>query len=339
MPAESIRAAPAYAEYRGNPRPNRRKFAARRRFMLASFRQETSMNHLIFQLDPETIRDPAARLDAMIAAARTDAEAADAEVAKVGNEIAAIEPHPYAHGHTAAGDHAYAAIGPEHFLSLAGLLAQPWTEALARVEAIRHDEGFDYLLKAFPATLADADGALDGVGASLIEVRADRLDGDLTALFARKPMLAVGMVWRLFGFDRRDRDAWVGAFASGERLIALVAATEGVSAATMFGDTLAATVMAHRDELSTIGAAELHARAARRDAERQASWAALPENYRLAGSWRGWSPTKRQRHLMQRIESARGLPMPATARRGASSDAIAGAGGNPRFDIRGGEKA
>ena len=43
--------------------------------------------------------------------------------------------------------------------------------------------------------------------------------------------------------------------------------------------------------------------------------------------------------MMQRIEAARSLPMPIAARRGASSDAITDAGGNPRFDTLGDEKA
>lgn len=323
----------------GFPRLSRGKFGAARTFMLASFRKEISMTRSIFLPDPDSAADPGARLDAMIAATRAEAEAADAEVAAITNEIGAIEPHPNAHGHMAAGDCTYAGIGPEHFLPLAGLLAQPWAEALASVEAIRQEREVDYLLMAFPTVFARAGDALDGDGTSLIDARADRLDGDLITLFARKPMLATGMVWRLFGFDRRVRDAWVGAFACGERLSALVAATDGVTIATVLGDALAATVATHCDELSLVGVAELHARAARRDAERQASWAALPDSYRLTGPWRGWSPTKRQRHLMQRIENARNLPMPVAARRGASADAITGAGGNPRFESRGEEKA
>ena len=148
------------------------------------------------------------------------------------------------------------------------------------------------------------------------------------------------MVWRLVGFDRRDRDPWVGAFACGERLTALIASSDGVTSLTPFGDALAAAVTTHRAELSTIGADELHARAARRDAERQASWAEVDEAYRDTGKWRERAPTKRQRHLMQRIEAARSLPMPLAAPRGASSDAITGAGGNPRFETsHRGEKA
>ena len=176
-------------------------------------------------------------------------------------------------------------------------------------------------------------------GGVLIDARADRVDDDLTALFARKPMLATGMVFRLFGFDRRDRDPWVGTFAYGPRLSALISATEGVTDATMFGDALAAVVAAHHAELSATGASELHERAARRNAERQASWAEVDEEYRRKGSWRGRAPTKGQRYMMQRIEAARSLPMPVAARRGASADAITGAGGNPRFGTGGGEQA
>lgn len=283
--------------------------------------------------------EPNARLDALIADARLAMIAADAEVAAITAEIAAIEPHPHAHGHTAAGDCKYASVQPQHFLPLAGLLAQPWPEALGTVEMIRKKQGFDYLLKAFPAAFATFGDMLVDDGALLIDARADRVDDDLTALFARKPMLATGMVWRLFGFHRRDGDAWVGAFAYGAGLSALVASTEEIDAATMFGDALAAVVTARHAELSNAGARELHDRAALRNAERQASWAQVDEDHRRNGSWRGRAPTRRQRHLMQRIEAARSLPMPIAARRGASSDAITDAGGNPRFGTRDEETA
>ncbi len=297
------------------------------------------MTYPLFQPGKDIPRDPAARLDALIAGARSAMIAADAEVAAITAEIAGIEPHPHAHGHTAAGDCKYALIQPQHFRPLAGLLAQPWPGALGTVELIRKKQGFDYLLKAFPAAFAAFGDMLVNDGARLIDARADRVDDDLTALFARKPMLATGMVWRLFGFHRRDRDAWVGAFAYGAGLSALVASTEEIDAATMFGDALAAVVAARPAELSNAGARELHDRAALRNAKRQASWAQVDEDYRQDGSWRGRAPTRRQRHLMQRIEAARSLPMPIAARRGASSDAITGAGGNPRFDTRGEEKA
>lgn len=289
------------------------------------------MIRTLFPSHPGAAPDPAARLDALIAAARSDIAAADADAEAIVAEIAGIEPHPHAHGHTAAGDHAYAGIGPEHFLSLAGLLAQPWPVALAAAETVRRGEGADYLLTAFPGAFAALGEGLAEDGALFIAARADHIDGDLTMLFARKPDLATGMVWRLVGFDRRNRDPWVGAFACGERLTALIASADGVTSVLPFGDALAAVVTTHRTELSAIGAGELHARAARRDAERQASWAEVDQTYRDTGKWRECAPTKRQRHLMQRIETARGLPMP-TARRGASSDAITGAGGNPRFE-------
>lgn len=294
----------------------------------------------LFPSHPGTVPDPAARLDALIAAARSDIAAADAAAEAIVAEIAGIEPHPHAHGHTAAGDHAYAGIGPEHFLSLAGLLAQPWPVALAAAETVRRGESSGYLLTAFPGGFAALGEGLAEDGVLFIAARADCIDGDLSTLFARKPGLATGMVWRLVGFDRRDRDPWVGAFACGERLAALIASVEGVTPATPFGDALAAAVATHRAELATIGADELHARAARRDAERQASWAEVDEAYRDTGKWRERAPTKRQRHLMQRIETSRGLLMPITPRRGASSDAITKAGGNPRFDnSHRGEKA
>lgn len=339
MPAELGRIASNAPDNRSNPRLYCGKFGAARHFMLASFQRETSMKRHICVAHPEAASDPLARLEAMIALAQADLIAADAEVDAVTKELAAVEPHPHAHGYTAAGDCAYAGIEPEHFLPLAGLLAQPWAGALAAIEAARYQQEADYLLRAFPALFAAAGDALSSHGAMLIDARADRVDGDLTALFARKPRLAVGMVWRLFGFDRRDRDSWVGAFAFGVRLSALVASTEGVATTTALGDALAAAAAAHSAELAAMGRAELHARAARRDAERQASWAALPEDYRLAGSWRGRAPTRRQRNLMQRIEKARGLPMPVAGRRGASADAITGAGGNPRFDNHGEDQA
>lgn len=284
-------------------------------------------------------RDPVARLDALITEARLEMIAADAEVAAITAEIGAIEPHPHAHGHTAAGDCTYAGLKPVHFLSVAGLLAQPWQDALAAIEVSCQEGGFDYLLKAFPTAFATFGDTLVIDGARLIDARADRIENDLTALFARKPMLATGMVFRLFGFDRRNRDAWVGAFASGGRLSALVAVTEGVTETTMFGDALAAVVTAHHAELAAMGARELHQRAARRDAERQASWAAVDEGFREQGSWRNRPPTRRQRFMMRRIEAARGLPMPIAAHRGASSDAITDAGGNPRFGTTGEEQA
>lgn len=327
-------------EMQGFLRFSRGKFGRSRRSILASLHKEISMNRFIFPSGPENARDPLARLDALIAAAQADVTAADVNVAAIIARIAAIEPHPHAHGHTAAGDHAYAGIGPEHFLSLAGLLAQPWPAAFAAVERVRRDAGFDYLLKAFPSVFEAQGDMLVEEGARFMDARADRVDDDLTMLFKRKQALATGMVWRLAGFDRRDRDSWVGAFACGEMLATLIASADGVTPETPFGDGLAAAVTTHCAELAAVGARELHERAARRDAERQASWALVDEDYREGGAWRGRAPTKGQRHMMQRIEAARSFPMPITARRGASSDAITNAGGNPRFDTTwSGEKA
>lgn len=324
---------------RGNPGRNSGNFDASRRPMPISFHKEIGMTYPLFPLGTDIPCDPTARLDALIADARAAMIAADAEAPAITAEIAAIEPHPHAHGHTAAGDCKYASIQSQHFLPLAGALAQPWPEALGTVETIRTQQGFDYLQKAFPGAFATFSDMLVDDGALLIEARADRINDDLTNLSSRKPMLATGMIFRLFGFDCRNRDAWVGTFAYGAGLSALIAATGGVADATMFGDALAAVVAARHVELSAVGARELHGRAARRDAERQASWAEVDEDYRQNGSWRDRAPTRGQRYMMQRIEAARSLPMPIVARRGASSDAITDAGGNPRFDTRGEEKA
>ena len=244
---------------RGNPGRNSGKFDASSRPMPVSFHKEIDMRYPLFLPGKDISRDPAAWLDALIADARSAMIAADAEVAAITAEIAAIEPHPHAHGHTAAGDCKHASIQPQHFLPLAGLLAQPWPEALGTVETIRTEQGFDYLLEAFPGAFATSGDRLVDDGAVLIQARADRIHDDLTELFSRKPMLATGMIFRLFGFDRRNRDAWVGTFAFGASLSALIAATEDVSDLTMFGDALAAVVAARHAELSAVGARELAA--------------------------------------------------------------------------------
>jgi hypothetical protein len=232
------RAASSAAGNGGNPRWDGGKFHASGGSIRVSFNKETRMTYPLFPPRAGVPRDPVARLDAQIAEARLEMTAVDAEIAAITAEIAAIEPHPHAHGYT------YGGLEPAHFLPLAGLLAQPWAEALAGVEASRREQAFDYLLKAFPAVFATAGDSLVDDGACLIDARADRVEDDLTALFARKPMLATGMVWRLFGFHRRDRDAWIGAFAYGAGLSTLIAATEGVTDATVFGDALAAVVAA-----------------------------------------------------------------------------------------------
>ena len=333
------RAASSTAGNGGRPGRNGGKFHASPRPMRVSHRKETRVTYPLFPPHAGVPRDPVARLDALIAEARSEITAAEAEIAAITADIAAIEPHPHAHGHTAAGDCTYAGLEPTHFLPLAGLLAQPWPEALGTIETIRTEQEADYLLKAFPGAFAVFGERLIDDGSVLIDTRADRVDDDLTELFSRRPMLATGMVFRLFDFHRRDRDAWVGTFAYGAGLAALIAATEDVTGTTMFGDALAVAVSAHRAELAATGAHELHERAARRNAERQASWAEVDEEYRRSGSWRGRAPTKGQRYMMQRIEAARSLPMPVAARRGASADAITGAGGNPRFGTGGGEQA
>lgn len=276
-------------------------------------------------------------LDTLIDEARAALAEAEAEIAAITAEMAVVEPHPYAHGHTARGDCEYAGIKSLHFLPLAGLLAQPWASALSWLQVVQKQYDLDYLLKAVPPTLSMLGDILDTEGSKLISNRADLVDNDLLHLFDRKPMLAVGMLWRLVGFDMRNRYAWVGAFAIGDQLEALIAAADDVTADTMFGDALAAVVAGHGDMLAAAGRREIDSRDARRDAERQASWAEVQEGYRSGGSWRGKPPTKRQRHMMRRIESARCLPMPVDGRRGVSSDAISDAGGNPRFGGSNGE--
>ncbi len=275
------------------------------------------------------------RLDGLIAAAEADIVAADAAVAAVSADIETIEPHPHAHGHTAGEDCAYAGIGAEHFLPLAGLLAQPWREALGTVVTIQQQCRFDYLLKAFPAAMAVIGDTLIDDGADVLDSRSDRLDQDLRELFARKPVVALGLVWRIFGFHSRDRDAWVGAFAYRSSLSELIGSNDDLADDMSLGDALAATVASHHTFLTEVGARELHCRAERRDAERQASWAKVPETYREAGSWRSRSLTKRQWHLMQRIEAVRCLPIVSNGRRGDTSDRITRAGGNPRFAAAG----
>ncbi len=271
--------------------------------------------------------DPLDRLTALSAAARADMAAAEAEAAKAEADMDAIEPHLHAHGYTAGGDCLYAGVQPGHRLALAGLLARPWRFPLATLEVAKHKHELDYLLKAFPSVLDHGGDVLADEGATALincgEAVADK--------FVHKPMLAIGMVWRLFGFHHRDRVAWIGAFAYRGGLSRLVDGTAGVHRDTALGDALTATVKTHAALLSPIGEHELHARAARRDAGRQASWSSVPESYREQGPWRNRASTKGQRHMMQRIEAARGLPMIEYGRRGDSSEWIADAGGNPRF--------
>lgn len=300
--------------------------------ILVFFREETSMKYPLSRPDAGSTPNSLSRLDAMIAAAKAEIDGAQAVSEAATAEITAIEPHPHAHGYTAAGDCTYASIDPDHFLSVAGLLARPWQGALSVIETIQKQQGLDYLLKAFPAAIAHIGETLADDGTTFLDARRDHINQYLPDLYKRKPVLALGMIWPLFGFHRRDRDAWVGAFAYCDSLSALIGSTDGITEEMSLGDALAAVVAAHPVVLTAIGLRELHRRAAKRDAERQASWAEVPKPYREAGSWRGWAPSKRQRHLMQRIEAAGCLPTTATGRRGAMSDWIAAAGGNPRFN-------
>lgn len=319
----------------GNLRDSHGKFRSIRNLMMGSFRKETIMNRPPTSLIPPGFPDPIARLEAMIAAARADARAADNEVAMAEAELEAIEPHPHAHGYTAGEDCRYAGFRPEHRLALAGLLARPWRYALAKLATTQLDHGLDYLLKAFPPGL-DADGdALAEEGAAALIQRGSSAEDR----FGQKPFLAIGMIWHIFGFHHRDRIAWVGAFAYRGGLHELVFATAGITRDTTLGDALTATVRAQSAFLSPIGKRELHDRAERRDLKRQASWESLDETYREHGPWRGWAPTMKQRRLMQGIEAARGLPMIDAGRRGSTADWITNAGGNPRFDTKNGKDA
>lgn len=290
------------------------------------------MAHPIIPFSMEGAPAPIIRLDALIANAQAELAAAKAQVASAEAELAAIEPHPHAHGHTAGGDCRYAGFRSEHRLPLAALLATPWEEALGNVEAAALAMQADYLLKGFPILLDCQSRQLGEQefaerGAAVIAARA----GPGAVQSSLEPMLAIGMVWHLFGFHHRDRYAWVGAFARPGSLRQRVASTAEVTSETAFGDALTATIKAQSEEFALWGRREMVRRAEARDAERQASWAAIPEQYRESGSWRSKAPTKRQRHLMQRIEAARSLPITIPGRRGDVSDWIKTSGGNPRF--------
>ncbi len=292
-----------------------------------SFCKEITVKNPAFPITRDVLQDPVDRLNALIAAARADMATADAEAAKAEADMAAIEPHPHAHGYTAGGDCRYAGLQPGHRLALAGLLARPWRFPLAMLEVAKLRENLDYLLKAFPSALDDGGNRFAEEGATALTKRGEVV----VDVFAHKPTLGIGMVWRVFGFDHRDRIAWVGAFAYRDGLSKLVDRTADVDRDTALGDALTATVKTHATILTPIGEQELRARAARRDAQRQASWSSVPETYRENGPWRDRAPTKGQRHMMRRIEAARGLPMIEIGRRGDSSEWIADAGGNPRF--------
>lgn len=307
--------------------------------ILGSFPEETSVTYSIITPYAAAFSEPLSRLDSLIADATAELAVADAAVDAASAAIEAIEPHFHAHGYTAGEDCVYAGVGPELFLPLAGLLAQPWRAALDAIVTIQREQGFDYLLKAFPTAIADIGDTLIDDGAELLDARSDRVEQNLPELFERKPIVALGLIWRLFGFHCRYRDSWVGLFAYHSDLSALIESTVVVAENTLLGDALAAAVTACRPLLAEVGKEELRRRAALRDAERQASWAEVPEAYRKGGSWRGWAPTKGQRHLMQRIEAARGLPVAATGRRGDASEWITDVGGNPRFNQANEEQA
>lgn len=315
------------------------KFGPSAQRMLVSFQTETNMTYppMPPYADPIVERRPS--LDGLIAAARAEIVAAEAEAAAADAEIEAVEPHPHAHGHTAAGDCTYAGIRPDDYQSLAGLLARPWREALTVIDTIQQQNGFDYLLKAFPAAIAAIGDTLITEGSAVLEDPDNRADQYLPELYRRKPRLALGMVWRLFGYHRRGRHAWIGAFASRIGVSTLIASNADITEDMCLGDAIAATVAAHHAFLTPIGQRELDRRAARRDAERQASWARVPAEYRNTGVWRVKAPTKRQRDLMRRIEMARGLSMTATGRCGDASDWITTTGGNPRFNTPGKEQS
>lgn len=119
MPIRIEHLYPAIIGNGGKQLRNSGRFGSSRRFMPLSFHKERNMSHPLFASCIQATDDPVARLDAMIADARSAVTAADAEVAVISTEIAAIEPHPHAHGHTAAGDCTYASIQPQHFLPLA----------------------------------------------------------------------------------------------------------------------------------------------------------------------------------------------------------------------------
>lgn len=303
------------------------KFRATATFTVILFSEEITVRNPASPFASDGPQDPIGRLKEMIAAARADLAAAEAEAAKAEADMAAIEPHPHAHGYTAGGDSRYAGLQPGHRLALAGLLARPWCLPLVKLEVAKLKANLDYLLAAFPSVLDEGGDGLAEEGAMALTERGEAVADDL----AHKPTLGIGMVWHRFGFHRRDRIAWVGAFAYRGGLSQLVDSTAGIHRNTALGDALTATVKAHAPLLAPLGERELHARAARRDAQRQTSWSAVPDSYREHGSWRDRAPTKRQRHMMQRIEAARGLPMIEIGRRGDSSEWIADAGGNPRF--------
>lgn len=307
------------------------KFGGAGGFILVASSEETSMTYLSIPDNADIRPRPSALLDALIAEAIANVAQADADVVAAMAALGTIEPHPHAHGYTAGKDCRYAGFRTDDLEPLAGLLGRPWRRMLSALEDLQAIDDLDYLLKAVPIFI-------DIAGTAVIEEGRKRLD-NLRELVTdlQSPFLAIGMVWHGFGFHHRDRQAWVGLFAYRNGLSQLVGTVSGITEDMSLGAALSATVQTYHVMLTTLGIAELDARAAARDAERQASWAAVSPAYRERGSWRGWAPTKRQGQLMRRIETARGLPMTALPRRGDASDWIRDAGGNPRFHFASGE--
>ena len=330
----SMRTSKHQVEIVENPRDLRvfgGKLGASVGFMMVSFLKEAIMVYSVTEPSAAPITEPLSHLNGLIEAAKLELLAAEAAVDIASAALGGIEPHPHAHGHTAGKDCIYAGIGAEQYVNLAGLLAQPWRRTLGIIEMVKQESNYDYLLKALPLVMAEMGDSLVDDGTALLAARANRLEQDLPKLFERKPVVVLGLIWRLFGFHCRDSEAWVGIFAYRGDLSVLITSTGDMGEDVTLGDALTAAVAANHFFLTVVGKDELCRRAASRDAERQASWADVPNAYRESGSWRGWAPTKRQRHLMHRIETARGLPLATVGRRGDTSDWIIGAGGNPRF--------
>lgn len=273
---------------------------------------------------PRADTGPFAYLDELITAESLEVAKAEGLLAASTIRIRSVEPHPFAHGYTAGEDCRHAGFSEEHFDALPGLLRLPWKPGMDVVEAACRRKQLNYLLKAFPS-------ALDNYRAPLVRLKPASLT-DLPAKgFRRDPFLGIGMIWFEIGFRRRDRDAWVGAFASGPSLRDLIAATPDLTSDSTFGAALYAAVHFWRSRLEPLGTHELLRRAAERYAARQASWSAIDVAYREYGAWRERAATKRQRHQIERIEAAHGLAGTAQPKRGEASDWISHAGGNPRI--------
>lgn len=263
-------------------------------------------------------------LDGLISSASRELVDAEQELAAAGARLRSVEPHPFAHGYSAGGDCRYAGLRPEHFEPLLGMFAFNWSLILEIIEADCRRCRHAYLLKAVPAVL-------DRYREQLVRLRPERPKPLTAKALMRDPFLGIGMAWFEIGFRRSDEDAWVGAFASGPHLRALMAATPEVVPDTSFGAALAATVHFWSARLQPLGCRERLLRAAERYAARQASWSEVDPEFRAHGPWRERPATKSQRHQIERIELAQGRLGPPLPLRGEASDWIAQAGGNPRF--------